>query len=101
MLDRRMVIPSRDLELQLKIIFCSHCGSEGHRVIEATHSIIAEKFYWPTLKSEVEKLMKCCLHCMISRAGSLIPRPLSHAIHGTKENLYILNFCIWVQEQTT
>lgn len=84
--DDRIWIPSNDLELQLKILVCSHCGSSGHRGIEATKSIVEDKFFWTGMKASIEKTVKGCLHCIMTRAGSLIPRPLSHAIHGSRPN---------------
>lgn len=79
-------IPNQDLELQLKLIVVSHCGSVGHRGIDGTKSILKEDFYWKTLDHDVHELVKGCLHCIVSRAGEIVPRPLAHALHGEKPN---------------
>ena len=79
-------IPKEDLELKLKIIVCSHCGTIGHRGMEATKSIILEKFWWETISKDVEELVRGCFHCIATRSGEIIPRPLGHAIHGEYPN---------------
>lgn len=81
-----MWIPESDLELQLKIIVTCHCGVIGHRGTDATSSILKENFHWQTMDKDVRKFVQQCLHCMITRTGKLIPRPLAHAIHGQKPN---------------
>ena len=70
----RIWIPNEDLELQLKVIVTSHCGSIGHRGIEATRSILKENFAWGTLDQDVEELVKGCLHCLITRSEFLVDR---------------------------
>ena len=74
------------MELQLKLIVVSHCGSVGHRGIDGTKIILKEQFYWRTLENDVRELVKGCLHCIISRTGEIIPRPLAHALHGANPN---------------
>lgn len=79
-------IPQEDLELHLKIIVFSHCGTVGHRGMDATKSIILERFWWPTVEKDVEKLVRGCYHCITTRTGEVVPRPLGHAIHGEHAN---------------
>jgi len=79
-------IPEEDLELQLKVMVCSHCGTLGHRGMDSTMSIIQEDFWWSTLAQDVSKLVRGCYHCIITRTGKVVPRPLGHAIHGARPN---------------
>jgi len=79
-------IPDSCHELQLKIIVSGHCGEIGHRGIDATLSVIRESFYWSTMYQDVSQLVKTCYHCLVSRSGGVIPRPLGHALHGKKPN---------------
>lgn len=79
-------IPERDLELQLKILVISHCGSLGHRGASATESVILEDFHWKGLKGDVQKFVASCIHCIVSRSGKLVPRPLASALHATSPN---------------
>jgi len=83
--DGRIWIPD-DVELQFKILVCSHCGTIGHRGMDATRSILRESFWWPTMDKDVDELVRGCFHCIVTRTGEIIPRPLGHAIHGGRLN---------------
>ena len=82
----RIWIPTGSSELKLKLIVCAHCGIGGHRGVEATMSILSERFVWTGLKQDVEAFVVGCLHCIVSRTGSIIPRPLAHSMHASKPN---------------
>jgi len=79
-------IPGQDLELQLKVMVCSHCGVIGHRDKDATKSIIQETFWWPTIDKDVEEMVRKCYHCIVTPTGEIVPRPLGHALHGERPN---------------
>lgn len=79
-------IPHSDLELQLEIMITSHCGTVVHRGREANLSILLEDFWWPNIKMDTEALVHDCLHCIITRAGDKVPRPLGHDLHGDTRN---------------
>lgn len=55
-------IPKVDLELMLKIIVCSHCGTIGHRGKDSTKSILLENFWWKTIDKDVDEVVRGCLH---------------------------------------
>ena len=82
----RIWIPDDCHELQLKLLVTAHCGEVGHRGIDATLSIVLESFYWSTLKEDTKKLVETCYHCLLTRSGSVMPRPLGRALHGKKPN---------------
>ena len=82
----RIWVPSSDLELQLRVLVVSHCGTIGHRGKDATLSILLESFWWPDISEDVNGFVKGCLHCLLTRTGDMVPRPLAHALHGTKPN---------------
>ena len=79
-------IPQQDLELQLKIMVCSHCGSIGHRGMDETGSVIRENFWWSSLDQDVKALVRGCYHCIVTLTGEVVPRPLGHAIHSDRPN---------------
>lgn len=79
-------IPDYAHELQTKIIVTAHSGWMGHRVMDGTESIIWENFSWPNLTTNVQKFVKDCIHCIISRNGENSPRPLGEALHVRKSN---------------
>ena len=84
--DGRIWIPQDDLELQLKVMVTSHCGTIGHRGKDATLSILSEDFWWPSVRKDVDALVRDCFHCILTRAGERIPGPLGHAMHGDAPN---------------
>ena len=86
MLNKRIWIPNSDQNLQLKILVASHCGAIRHRGVTATISVLLEQFYWKSMKRDAEQLVKGCLHCIATRTGSVIPRPLAHSLHGERPN---------------
>lgn len=38
------------------------------------------------MKRDISTFIDKCLHCLVSKSGSLIPRPLAHALHGSRPN---------------
>lgn len=85
-MKQRTWIPEEDLELQLKILVISHGGTIGHRGTDATQSIVKESFWWPTIDKDVKEMVRGCLHCIITRQGDVVPRPLGKALHAGKPN---------------
>jgi hypothetical protein len=67
--------------LRLKII--KECHNEGHRERDKTLQLVAEQFYWPSMRREVDKLAKSCQICQVSKesatnAGVYLPLPIDH-----------------------
>lgn len=79
-------LPDGAVELQLKVMVASHCGQMGHRGATATTSIVKESFWWRNMARDISELIKGCLHCMVTRTGSMVPRPLGSALHGNRPN---------------
>lgn len=38
------------------------------------------------MKEDGQEITQACIHCIVSRNGELIPRPLSTAVHGDVPN---------------
>ena len=89
--ERRIWIPSKDKELQLKVMVVSHCGPMGHCGADATKSVLQESFYWEHLDKDVELFVSQCSRCILARSGDSVPRPLATALHGERPNevLYV------------
>ena len=85
-MDGRIWVPSSDKELQLKVTVVSHCGSVGHRGADATKSVPRESFYWKDMDKDADLFVRQCFHCVLTKSGDLIPRPLSTALHGERPN---------------
>lgn len=79
-------IPHSAIELQMKIIVISHCSIGGHRGRAATLSVVKENFRWASMKDDVDEFLRQCIHCIITRTGEIIPRPMGAALHGTRPN---------------
>ena len=85
-LDGRIWVPSTDADTKLRILVASHCGSMGHRGATATSSVIAEEFVWDGMAKDCRDFVSRCLHCVVSRAGDVVPRPHAHALHADRPN---------------
>ena len=79
-------VPDDCPQTKLKILVSAHCGIAGHRGREATMSIVSENYWWDELETDVNEFVNHCLHCLVSRTGKSIPRPLGHALHGSRPN---------------
>ena len=84
--DGRIWIPQEDLELQLKVMVTSLSGTIGHRGKDATLSMLSEDFWRPSVRRDVDALVRDRFHCILTRTGERIPRPLGHAMHGDPPN---------------
>ena len=72
-----MCIPKGSL--RLKII--KEHRNEGDMGRDKTFQLVAEQFYWPSMQREVDKLVKSCRICQISKglatnAGLYLPLPI-------------------------
>jgi hypothetical protein len=63
---QQLCIP--DCSLRLKIIQERH--NEGHVGRDKTVLLVAEHFYWLTLRKEVDKFVRCCRVCQVSKGGA-------------------------------
>ena len=84
--DGKIWISCDDAELKLKLMVISHCGSVGHRGADDTKSILKEKYAWKYMDDDVDKFVRGCFHCILSRTGEMIPLPMASALHGEKPN---------------
>ena len=80
----KLWIPTEDVDVHLKVLVISHCGIMGHRGVEPTSSIIHELFAWDGMSRDAEAFVGGCIHCIVSRVGQKIPRPLASALRGSR-----------------
>jgi hypothetical protein len=81
----RIPLEARDLRTRLCII--AHAGGNcGHLGYQAACSKLSQYFYWPNMSKDMRELCNSCLHCIPTRGGMRIPRPLGEAVHGQKPN---------------
>lgn len=86
MKEDQIFIPPNATHLQICILTLAHSGISGHCGINPTFDKIKDIYYWPTMKKDVEKFVKECLHCVGTKLGEKIPRPLASTIHGLYPN---------------
>lgn len=85
-INGKVWVPQPDLHLQLGILVAAHSGTNGHRGYDATSNNVQTAFAWKGMDDDCKALVETCLHCIVSRAGNKIPRPLATALHSTKPN---------------
>ena len=87
-------IPDCDAELKLRILIAGHTGMSGHRGIQTTANNVKEHFYWTKMDTDIDSFVRSCLHCLLTRSGELVTRPLGHALHAAKPNEIIhFDYC--------
>lgn len=82
--DNTIWIPEKAKDLKLRIVVEAHCGERGHRAHASTLEVISSQYWWTGLKEDVREFTQACIHCIVSRNGERIPRPLSTALHGER-----------------
>lgn len=76
-------IPGDAKKLQTRLMVCAHMKDAGHRGTVATFQRLSEYCCWFRMEDHVSEFVKQCLHCMDSKAGEKVPRPLGETVHGT------------------
>ncbi|CEO95676.1 hypothetical protein PBRA_009684 [Plasmodiophora brassicae] len=46
--------------------------------------MIMERFVWTKISQDIQAMCQQCLHCITTRGGKKVPRPLGEALHGHK-----------------
>ena len=64
----------------------AHCGAAGHRGMGATRTALQTRFWWKNLTKDVDDFCLQCLHCVTTRGGSRVPRPMGNAVHAGSSN---------------
>ena len=77
-------VPPAMRSLQVRFMVCAHMQEAGHRGICATMHRLAAYCVWEGMKEDVTEFAQQCLHCVDSRAGNVVPRPLGEILHGTE-----------------
>jgi hypothetical protein len=83
----RVVIPDRSRDLKIRLCVIAHSGgNSGHLGYQAAVRKLGEFCWWKGCEKDMLELCSSCLHCLPTRGGVRIPRPLGEAVHGTQRN---------------
>jgi transposase InsO family protein len=95
--DNQLYVPAaRFLRVRLTIV--AHCGAAGHRGTATTLYNLQQHFFWPTMQRDVKHFCTTCLHCMRTRGGLTVPRPLLQSVTATRPNQVLQFDYIYVRE---
>ena len=75
-------VPEEECELQARLMVCAHMQDAGHRGVRATTHRLGAFCVWDKMEKKIAKLIRQCLHCIDSKAGNAMPRPLGDLVHG-------------------
>jgi hypothetical protein len=82
---KQVFIPDVD-KLRERLLIIAHAGSAGHRSMMIAQNALLSHFYWDSLVLDLTTFVKACLHCLSSRDGTKVPRPLGRALKATQRN---------------
>ena len=77
-------IPGGAKKLQVRLMVCAHKKKAGHRGAVATLQRQSKYFFCFRMEEHVTEFVNHCLHCMDSKAGEKLPRPLGETVCGTR-----------------
>ena len=69
------------------IIRCRLCviahagGNSGHLGYQASAQKLTQFFYWKNFIEDMKIICKACLHCLPTRGGARVARPLGTQVH--------------------
>jgi hypothetical protein len=83
----KVIIPDDAEDLRRRLCVIAHAGgNSGHLGYQATTQKLTQYFYWKNCIEDIKALCSSCLHCLPTRGGVRIPRPLGTQVHGKKPN---------------
>ena len=71
---------------------CARMQDTGHRGVRATNHRLGAYCAWDNMEKDIAKFVRQCLHCIDSKAGNDMPRPLGDLVHGTEVGDVIQHF---------
>ena len=96
----KILIPTNDVSLRLRIVIVAHCGEHNGHVGKAeTLKTIRQVFTWQKLDDDVGMICDECLHCYPVRGGHRVPRPLGEQVHGTRVGQVLHTDVLYVEDE--
>ncbi len=81
--EGKIWIPN-DQALKVRIMIGSHAYAGGHRGIPSSIMALRKEFWWTNLEEDVTNFVKSCIHCLVSKNGTMIKRPLGNNLVAEK-----------------
>lgn len=83
----KVTIPPEAEDLRRRLCIIAHAGgNSGHLGYQATAQKLTQFFKWESYTEDVKAVCSSCLHCLPTRGGVRIPRPLGMQLHGSRPN---------------
>ena len=80
--------------IQQRLLIVAHAGAAGHRGIRPTIRQLEQRFFWESLRRDVQTFVRGCLLCMKTRGGGIIPRHLLHQQYALQPRKMLhFDFC--------
>ena len=82
----RMVlwVPEQESELQARLMVYAHIKGAGRRGVRATTHRLGAYYALDNLEKDIAAFVRQFVHCVGSKAGNAMPRPLGDLVHGRK-----------------
>ena len=61
---------------------CAHMQDAGHHGVRATTHRLGAFCVWDKMEKDIAKIIRQCLHCIYSKTGNAMPRPLGDLVRG-------------------
>jgi hypothetical protein len=75
-------LPRQATAAHVSACVLAHSSGSGHCSIAETQQRVATWFDFVGRSEAVHKFVASCLHCLCTRKGNVIPRPLASTMHG-------------------
>src|SRR4051794_17999337 len=93
-----VIIPDEATSLKTRLCVIAHSGgNSGHIGYQACYHAMSKWCRWSFMQQDLLKLCNSCLHCVPTRGGIRVPRPLGTACHGTEPNQVLHFDFIYIQ----
>ena len=82
-------VPAEAESLKKPLLVCAHLKGAGHRVVDATMARLERHCVWKGMAGDVRDMTRLCLHCVDTKAGTLVPRTLEDIPRGREPNAVV------------
>jgi hypothetical protein len=97
--DDKIFVPDTRA-LRLRMFIGTHQGIGGHAAVDVSLSWLRQRFWWPSMESDVRQAVAACSFCLKVKGGRVVPRPLLATKRATKVNEVIHFDYAYVRDTT-